>query len=132
MPELIMILVIAGVVMGPERIAQIARWFGKTTAQLQNISRQFMRQLNQEIDGVDDSGALRDAMSEMQLLRQELVSLKAEFNETTQSVETETKDLLNGGMKNGVDTAVPRTVTSVPQTDFSGLPTVLEIPEDPD
>jgi len=51
-PELILILVIAGLVMGPERIGRTARWLGRTTAQLQGISRSFMRQLNADLDGI--------------------------------------------------------------------------------
>ena len=58
LPEFILIMLIAGIVMGPERIARTARWLGKTTAQLQAISRGFVRQLTAEIDGADD-GAFR-------------------------------------------------------------------------
>ena len=49
-PELVLILIIASMVMGPKRIGQTARWLGRTTAQLQNISRSFIRQLNAELD----------------------------------------------------------------------------------
>ena len=93
-PELVLILVIAGIVMGPERIAHIARWFGKTTAQLQMISRSFVAQLNQELDGVDDDGALRDALGEMQALRQELETLKGEFVSVTNAAAEEGQEAL--------------------------------------
>lgn len=95
LPELILILVIAGIVMGPERIGRVARWLGKTTAQLQVISRSFARQLNNELDGMDDGHALRDAMQEVQVLRQELQSLRSEFTAVTASVTAEGKTALD-------------------------------------
>lgn len=95
MPELILILIIAGVVMGPERIGKVARWLGKTSAQLQLISRSFMRQLNNELDGLDDGRAMRDAMDEVKALRQELQSLRQEFTSVTTSVTEEGKKALD-------------------------------------
>jgi Sec-independent protein translocase protein TatA len=95
MPELILILIIAGVVMGPERIGKVARWLGKTSAQLQLISRSFIRQLNNELDGLDDGRALRDAMDEMQSLRQELQSLRQEFTSVTTAAAQEGKAALD-------------------------------------
>ncbi|HRQ39787.1 MAG TPA: twin-arginine translocase TatA/TatE family subunit [Chloroflexota bacterium] len=95
MPELILILIIAGVVMGPERIGKVARWLGKTSAQLQLISRSFMRQLNNELEGLDDGRALRDAMDEVQLLRQELKSLRQEFTSITTTTVQEGKMALD-------------------------------------
>lgn len=95
MPELILILIIAGVVMGPERIGKVARWLGKTSAQLQLISRSFMRQLNNELDGLDDGRALRDAMDEVKALRQELQSLRQEFTSVTITAAGEGKKALD-------------------------------------
>jgi Sec-independent protein translocase protein TatA len=94
MPELILILIIAGVVMGPERIGKVARWLGKTSAQLQLISRSFVRQLNNELDGLDDGRALREAMNEVQTLRQELISLRQEFTTVTSAASQEGKAAL--------------------------------------
>ncbi len=94
MPELIVILIIAGVVMGPERIGKVARWLGKTSAQLQLISRSFIRQLNNELDGLDDGRALREAMDEVKVLRQELQSLRQEFTSVTTSAAQEGKAAL--------------------------------------
>ena len=149
LPELILILVIAGVVMGPERIAHIARWMGKTTAQLQSISRAFIQQLHNELDGVDDGEALKSAMTEMQSLRQELESLKSEFvasttinlpqdqnsaNEPSNSIlppqnkENVTAPPVNDNGK-GKDTAVSANAKPSPPTK---LPTPLEIEDDPE
>ncbi len=83
LPELILILIVAGIVMGPERIGQTARWLGRTTAQLQKISRGFVRQLNQELDNSGDGKALRETMQELQQLRRELTDLRGEVTQTT-------------------------------------------------
>lgn len=82
-PELVLILIVAGIVMGPERIGQTARWLGRTTAQLQKISRGFVRQLNQELDSSGDGQAIKETMQELQQLRKELTDLRGEVNQTT-------------------------------------------------
>jgi sec-independent protein translocase protein TatB len=81
--ELVLILIVAGIVMGPERIGQAARWLGRTTAQLQKISRGFVRQLNQELDNSGDGQAIKETMQELQQLRKELTDLRGEVNQTT-------------------------------------------------
>ena len=54
LPELILILAIAGMVMGPERIARTARSLGVMVARLQEVSRSFFRQLRAELVSVDE------------------------------------------------------------------------------
>lgn len=78
LPELVLILVIAGLVMGPERIVRSARTFGVLTARLQNISRSFLRQLNAELDAVDDTGQIKSTVEELNLLRQQVADLRNE------------------------------------------------------
>jgi Tat protein translocase TatB subunit len=85
-PELVLILLVAGIVMGPERIGQVARWLGRTTAQLQKISRGFVRQLNQELDNSGDGQAIKETMQELQKLRKELTDLRGEVTQTTKEV----------------------------------------------
>ena len=82
-PELVLILVVAGIVMGPERIGQTARWLGRTTAQLQKISRGFVRQLNHELDSSGDGQAIKETMQELRQLRKELTDLRGEVTQTT-------------------------------------------------
>lgn len=79
LPELILILLVAGIVMGPERIGVAARWLGRTTAQLQAVSRSFVRQLNSELDGLSGSPEVKQTMREMQDLQGELAQLKQEL-----------------------------------------------------
>ncbi len=93
-PELVLILIIAGIVMGPERIGRAARWLGKTSAQLQTISRSFVQQLNNELDGADASGELRGAMAEVNDLRKELAQLRNEMVAATSQSVNESKQIL--------------------------------------
>jgi sec-independent protein translocase protein TatB len=78
-PELILILLLAGIVMGPERIGKVARWLGKTTAQLQAISRQFVRQLNAELAAADQGEDLKGAMDDIKALQQQVSQLRNEL-----------------------------------------------------
>jgi len=93
-PELIVILIIAGIVMGPERIARVARWLGQTTAQLQNISRGFMNQLRNEIDSVD-SGEMKEMLHEMRSLQKEVTDLRKQVTSVATSTIDETKELVD-------------------------------------
>ena len=94
-PELILILIIAGMVMGPERIGRTARWLGRTTAQLQNISRSFIRQLNAELDMEGENNELKGAWNEMQDLRRQIDELKGELTAVTGGAIKETNKLLS-------------------------------------
>jgi Sec-independent protein translocase protein TatA len=94
-PELILILVIAGMVMGPERIGRTARWLGRTTSQLQSISRGFVRQLNAELD-VDGADEIKGVFKDMQDLRRQIDNLKGELTSVTNKA-------LNDGKKPLVD-----------------------------
>ncbi len=78
-PELFLIMILAGIVMGPQRIRQTALWLGKATAQLQAISRGFMRQINAELDSIDQDGELKSAMAEVSELRRQVSSMRSEL-----------------------------------------------------
>ena len=81
-PELVLILILAGIVMGPERIGQVARWLGKTTAQLQAISRQFVRQINAELTAADQGEELKGAMDDIKALQRQVRQLRDELKTT--------------------------------------------------
>ncbi len=159
LPELILILLIAGVVMGPERIVLIARWLGKTTAQLQSVSRAFVRQLHAELDGVDDGAAFKEAMSELQSLRAELENLKGEFSSLAAGTAKESRKAVQE-VENSIkppsltlpETTTTANATAPPQNgdknravangveqtgeknapSAPSLPNILEIPDDPE
>lgn len=75
-PELVVILLIAGLVMGPQRLRHVARKLGRLTADLQRTSRQLMRQLNNELDSLDKEGDLKALKNEMNELQQEVRNLR--------------------------------------------------------
>ncbi len=84
LPEFVLILVIAGMVMGPERILRAARSLGRLTARLQSISRTFFRQLNAELDSFDQDGQLKSTVEELNQLRRQVSDLRSEvFTLTT-------------------------------------------------
>lgn len=78
LPELILVAVLAGMVMGPERIVRFARTLGLMTARLQGVSRAFLRQLSAELDSTDSDGQLRDTLDELQQLRRQVAELRSE------------------------------------------------------
>lgn len=155
-PELVLILVVAGIVMGPERIGQTARWLGRTTAQLQKISRGFVRQLNHELDSSGDGQAIKETMQELRQLRKELTDLRGEVTQTTkqatqaghQAVDdirnsiqppqlkpptlppTPASDGVtneNGNVVSGNESNGTEVDTAVPR-----LPELLDVPDDPE
>lgn len=79
MPELVVILLLAGLVMGPERIRPIARWLGRALAQLQLLAATFIRQINAELDAADSSGEVKATLAEMQDLRRQVEDLRREL-----------------------------------------------------
>ncbi len=94
LPELILVMIIAGIVLGPERIVVAARWLGRTTSQLQGVSRSFFRQLNAEIDGIDQSGELKETIEELNQLRRQVDDLRAEFVGVATGLSAETRQTL--------------------------------------
>lgn len=78
LPEFVLIVVIAGMVMGPERIARSARTLGRLTARLQAVSRSFYRQLHAELDSVDEDGQLKSTVEELNQLRRQVADLRSE------------------------------------------------------
>ena len=54
-PELLLILVLATVVLGPLRMIQVARGFGRLVRDLRNYSRELMSGLNEELAFLDEA-----------------------------------------------------------------------------
>jgi Sec-independent protein translocase protein TatA len=158
-PELVVILILAGIVMGPHRIRQVALWLGKTTAALQSISRSFVRQLNAELAAVDGSGDLRETMSEVKELRKQITDLRREITsgamapiQESQKMLRDSKDMVersiappslktsNSESADGesetsaaTEPASPgkQEATSEPATPVE-LPNLVEVPDDPE
>lgn len=66
-PELIFILLLAGLLMGPHQIRRVARLLGLWTARAQRTYRGFMAQLNDEIDALEGE-EIREAAREVRNL----------------------------------------------------------------
>ena len=153
LPELVLILLLAGLIMGPQRIRQFARIFGRITAQLQRVSREFARQLNAELDAVD-SGEMKNALSdvkslqdEVKALRQELAQVPRTLREQSEAVAAVGSKAIKEGesalkspaIKQDEDTSpsdngdeLPEAGVPSPKTGEKTLPNVLDVPGDPD
>jgi Sec-independent protein translocase protein TatA len=94
LPELILILLLSGIVMGPHRIRQVAHTIGRTTAQLQRVSRQFARQLNAELDALDGD-MVRNSLNDMRDLQREVQELRRELGSVPNSLRGQGQGLLD-------------------------------------
>lgn len=79
MPELVVILLLAGLVMGPERIRPVARWLGQALAQLQLLAAGLIRQVNAELDAADSTGEVKATLAEVQDLRRQVEDLRRDL-----------------------------------------------------
>ncbi|MFN2134370.1 MAG: twin-arginine translocase TatA/TatE family subunit [Candidatus Promineifilaceae bacterium] len=141
LPELVLILLIAGIVMGPERISVAARWLGRTTTQLQAISRGFINQLNAEIDGMQNTDEIRGTLQDMQDLRKQLDDLKQELMSVTngavrdgQKVFKQTEEELKRTIAPPI-TLEQASKSAPPVVDVLSseeLPQRIEVPDDPE
>ena len=145
-PELVVILFLAGIVMGPKRIQQVAFWLGKVTAQLQAISRGFTRQLNAELSAVDDGGEMKDAWGEVQDLRKQLADLKREITSVATQPMVDGQKAIHEA-KRAVDNTIrpphlnhenfiSKTATEPKDSSQNGestaLPNIVEVSDDPE
>ena len=131
--ELMWILILAGVILGPQRIRIVARWLGVAISKLRGVSTQFMRQLNSELD---DSGRedLKGALDDIRGLQKELRDLRREVYSGTKSVFTEEKrkfeQLDQPNNTNGTsDVAIPDNQIG---GSISTLPSIVDIEDDPE
>ena len=131
--ELFFIMIFAGLVLGPQRIRQVARLLGTYTAKLQQISRQFRDQLTSELDAADKED-LKAAMDDIRDLRRQVQELRREVLTAPRIVYDEGQQAVNGakaavaasaaGVKNGANGTSENTIA--PAT----LPNALEIEDD--
>ncbi len=114
LPELIIVVVLAGMVMGPERIVRYARMLGVVTARLQSVSRAFVRQLTAELDATDSSGELRETLDELQLLRRQVAELRDEVLTIAGGTAAETKQVVRE-IKQAQNAIMPPNLLSAPR-----------------
>lgn len=145
LPELILILILAGMVMGPQRIRQVARTLGRITGQLQSISREFARQLNAELDALD-SGELKGTVNDLRSLQQEVEALRRELRQAPEALRRETQAaveegkaalqegqaVLQDGRKAEPAAGDVPEPTGEPGEEQPALPNLVEVPDDPE
>lgn len=133
LPELIIILILAGIILGPQRIRQVAYTIGRITAQMQRVSRQFMRQLNAELDGLEDD-SVRATMNDMRELQKEVEALRRELSQVPKSISSEGKGLVKEAEKTiqpettPTDSETERQETSTAES--TSLPNAIDVPGD--
>ncbi len=146
-PELLLIMLLAGIVMGPKRIQSVAHWLGRMTVQLQAISRGFARQLNAELAAVDEGGELQGSFDEIQELRRQLNDLKKEITSVAmspmnemKSTMDETRQIANNIMPSSMDTEkaddvddeeTDETDIIIPSPPLT-LPSLIDVADDPE
>lgn len=138
-PELIVVLLLAGLIMGPQRIRQVAFTLGRITAQLQKVSREFTRQLNAELDALE-GGSLRDTMDDVRQLQKEVDELRRELARAPKSLQNagqklteETEAALKGVSPDDQSDERPAQETPADQEDSEpSLPRAIDVPGDPD
>lgn len=149
-PELVMILILAGLVLGPQKIRQVARTLGRFVAQMQSISRQFTRQLNAELDAALDAEDVKGAMNEVRELQREMTDLRRQVTSLSDETVAEGRKALEEGEKifQGREVPPPEAPGNVPRekeepSDGEGaetptapsaadLPNPIPVPDDPE
>lgn len=131
LPEFVLIMVIAGMVMGPERIARAARSLGAMTARLQSVSRSFFRQLNAELDSVDQGGQLRSTVEELNSLKREVTNLRNEVLTLAAGTADESKQALQQLRKETDNTIMPPDVQAAFAKSRASRPRSSETPRLP-
>lgn len=137
LPELVFILLLAGLVMGPQRIRKVARTLGLLVAKVQLLSNQFRQQLNTELDALD-SDEVRGAISEMKDLQRQLTELRKQVTELPreatkpgrQAVSEARQALRVNPARIAEQSASESTVESPPPAPT--LPTPIDVPDDPE
>jgi len=138
-PELVIILLLAGLILGPQRIRQVAFTLGRVTAQLQRVSREFTRQLNAELDSLED-GSLRNTMDDVRQLQKEVQELRRELANAPKSLQNagqkltqETEATLRNAAASEQSTEQgTQDVNSETPPPKSALPKPVDVPGDPE
>ncbi len=136
LPELILILLLAGMVMGPHKIRIVARKLGRITAQLQAISRQFARQLNAELDSLEGDD-VKGAWDDIRQLQKEVQALRNELGQAPRSIIDESKGAIEDAQKTFSSESEPAESEGDEDalTDNGSkinLPKAVDVPDDPE
>lgn len=138
--EFAFILILAGLVMGPQRIRQVARYLGNLTARLQRISREFTRQLNAELDAAERE-EMRAAIDDLKALRQEFQDLRREVMQGPGNLYKEGQQAFDDARMIGASTTTESveepskqngsTPPQIETPEFE-LPSIVDVEDDPE
>lgn len=109
-PELILILVIAGLILGPKQIQSIARNLGRFTGMIRNMSgdiRDIARALSMELDAIEDVKAAKEDLALLQAnlaaLQRDVDAARRELMKPVADAERDVEATRNALIKSGVD-----------------------------
>ena len=92
--ELLLILLLAGIVMGPKRIQTVAYWLGRMMVQLRGVQHKFIRLLNAELAAVDGDGDLKTSVDEIKELHRQINDLKKDVSSMMMLPANEMKSMM--------------------------------------
>jgi Sec-independent protein translocase protein TatA len=133
LPELVVIMLLAGLVMGPQRMRHFARKLGRLTADLQRTSRQLFRQLNSELDALDPQGELKSLKQDIGELKKDVETLALRdqnYQKALQDRELNNRSRL--AKEPPFKPVSARGPSEDPGPRPSSLPRPLEVADDPD
>lgn len=122
LPEFILILVIAGMVLGPERIVRTAHSFGRLTARIQSVSRSFIRQMNAELKTLDSDGQIKSTAVELQELRRQLADLQKEVFTIVDGTVADGRQALREIQTETENSIIPPSLKSLLSSEVDGTP----------
>jgi sec-independent protein translocase protein TatB len=132
--ELVLILLLAGLLLGPQHVRQIARKLGLVAAGAQRIIAQLRLQLNSELDALDVQ-EMRAAVEDVQQMQKQMQDMRREM----QNFLSQNSSALQSAAQNRTpapnippssDTGSgPEPTIAPPQP---GLPKAIPVPDDPE
>ena len=78
--EMLVLATIAILVVGPKDLPKMLRSLGRTIKGVRSMAGDFQRQFNDAIEDIDDDGNMRSAMSPMKGIKNEMKSVKEDFD----------------------------------------------------
>lgn len=132
LPELVVILIIAGLFLEPQQIRGIARTLGRFVAQMQAIMLDFRRQINAELDAVNNAD-MKDAMADLRQLQREVEELRRQVN-PQQLIDESRRAAAEVERSFKPRSQVPPEAAAAPEPTQApaSLPRAIDIPEDPE
>lgn len=91
-PELVFILIISTLVLGPERMRDVARTLGRYIVKMRAVASQLADQFNAELDALD-APEIREAVAEVKKLREDSHNLRQEITNMQRELADERETL---------------------------------------